>query len=162
MCFTATVISQSRSIPHILVTPTWSEPTHIYWWPRRDLNQPTDCFFVLNELQQYIWTPWSGSPIEKWSYDDLFLCHHNCTDARFGVPKSLMLMLKTQAFWVFMLSGRLLIPCVSKEHMAFILKDQGLLLEFLDPYIWRCYISLKCWKPKTLLIKLNNPGHLNP
>lgn len=105
-----------------------------------------DCFFILNELQQYIWTPWSGSPIQKWSYDDLFLCQHNCTDARFGVPKSLMLMLKTQAFWVFMLSGRLLIPCVSKEHMAFILKDQGLLLEFLDPYIWRCYIPLKCWK----------------
>lgn len=101
-----------------------------------------DCFFVLNELQQYIWNPWSGSPIQKWSYDYLFLCQHNCTDARFGVPKSLMLMLKTQAFWVFMLSGRLLIPCVSKEHMAFILKDQGLLLEFLDPYIWRCYIPL--------------------
>jgi len=122
----------------------------------------TDCFFILNELQQHIWTPWSGSPIQKWSYDDLFLCQHNCTDARFGVPKSLMLMLKAQAFWVFMLSDRLLIPCVSKEHMAFILKDQGILLEFLDPYTWRCYIPLKCWKSKNLLIKLHNPGYLNP
>ena len=60
-----------------------------------------------------------------------FKNNHNCADARFVVPKSLML--KTRDFWVVMFSSRLLIRSVSKEHAAFTFKDQGVFLEFLNP-----------------------------